>query len=309
MQRDPRLPPGPTPDPMLPAPTLPGQPSPTGPLLRTPTPRAPMPHVLKPRETTLVRKPPVTTRTIPVMNRDPKRGTKPQVVTIHSAAARGGEHTARGGDAHGRPAARNASFNHGENLHGGHRIADSRFHSSFGHDHQFHIGHPTMIGGQASFQFGGTWFGIVDPWPAAWLYTDAVYVDFVAGEYVLMNVAHPEVTVAVSAGDAAPASCATDTVATPVATPVVAAPVVAAPVVAVAVPVYPDSHVGLLAALLAITVFGSPESCHCFIALPMQSGSAFFLFPAKAPSRSNYAFPSRFGTRSFPLSDQGAIRC
>ena len=97
-----------------------------------------------------------------------------------------------------------------------------------------------MIGGQASFQFGGLWFGIVDPWPAAWLYTDAVYVDVVDGGYVLVNVAHPEVTVAVSAGDPAPTSCATDTVATPVATPVVAAPVVVAPapVVAVAVP-YP----------------------------------------------------------------------
>ncbi|MGA3201922.1 MAG: hypothetical protein ABSF12_05455 [Bryobacteraceae bacterium] len=97
-----------------------------------------------------------------------------------------------------------------------------------------------MIGGQASFQFGGFWFGLVDVWPAAWLYTDAVFVDFVDGGYVLVNVAHPEVTVAVSAGDAVTA-CAADPVvpaAPVVATPVVAAPVVAAPVVAVAVP-YP----------------------------------------------------------------------
>jgi hypothetical protein len=103
-----------------------------------------------------------------------------------------------------------------------------------------------MIGGQASFQFGGSWFGIVDPWPAAWLYTDAVYVDFVDDEYVLVNLAHPEVTVAVSAGDPAPTTCTADA-ATPVepvvadapvvAAPVVAAPVIVSPVIAVTVPV------------------------------------------------------------------------
>jgi hypothetical protein len=131
---------------------------------------------------------------------------------------------------------RNAAY-HGENLHGGHRIAEDRFRGSFGRAHQFHIGHPVMIGGQASFQFGGLWFGIVDPWPAAWLYTDAVYVDFINGGYVLVNVAHPEVTVAVSAGDAATA-CTTAEPVTPA--PVVAAApvVVAAPVVAVRVPIY-----------------------------------------------------------------------
>jgi len=62
-----------------------------------------------------------------------------------------------------------------------------------------------MIGGQASFQFGGLWFGIVDPWPAAWLYTDAVYVDFIAGGYVLVNVVHPGIQIAVAVGDPVPA--------------------------------------------------------------------------------------------------------
>jgi hypothetical protein len=150
--------------------------------------------------------------------------------------ARGNEHSARGNEKgaadHGRPAAKNASYSHGthaENLHGGKRIPEDRFRGSFGRDHQFHIGHPVMIGGQASFQFGGFWFGLVDPWPAAWLYTDAVFVDFVDGGYVLVNVAHPEVTIEVSAGDPVPATCTAEA-AVPVA-PVVAAPVVAAPVV------------------------------------------------------------------------------
>ena len=157
-----------------------------------------------------------------------------------NTAAKNGQ-AAHGGAGKGAaPAARNAS----NNGHGVRQISPARFNASFGRGHQFHIGHPIMIGGQASFQFGGFWFGIVDPWPAAWLYTDAVYVDFVEGGYVLVNVAHPEVQVAVSAGDAV-TSCTVDplvpaapvvaapVVATPVvATPVVATPVVAAPVVA-----------------------------------------------------------------------------
>jgi hypothetical protein len=159
----------------------------------------------------------------------------------HEAAGRDG-HGARAGE-HGHPAARNAAYHHGENLHGGHRIPEARFRGSFGREHQFRIGHPVMIGGQASFQFGGFWFGIVDPWPAAWLYTDAVFVDLVEGEYVLVNVAHPEVTVAVSAGDPAPTTCNAETAAPvePVvaATPVVAAPVVAAPVVSAPIVVSP----------------------------------------------------------------------
>jgi len=169
--------------------------------------------------------------------------------------ARAGEHSARAGEhaagEHAHPAARNAAYHHGEDLHGGHRIPEARFRGSFGREHQFRIEHPVMIGGQASFQFGGFWFGIVDPWPAAWLYTDAVYVDFVEGEYVLVNVAHPEVTIAVSTGDPAPTTCtaeaaapvepvdaAAPVVAAPlVAAPVVSAPIVFSPVVAVAVPV------------------------------------------------------------------------
>jgi len=44
-----------------------------------------------------------------------------------------------------------------------------------------------MIGGQSSFQYGGYWFGLANPWPAGWQYTDPVYVDYVDGGYVLVN--------------------------------------------------------------------------------------------------------------------------
>lgn len=149
------------------------------------------------------------------------------------SVARGGER-GRAGESHD---FRNASYSHGENLHGGRQIPADRFHASFGRDHQFHIGHPVMIGGQSSFQFGGFWFGIVDPWPVGWLYTDPVYVDYVDGGYALVNVVHPGVEVAVSAGDPAPANCpAADPDTTAPVAP--AAPVRTATVAYVPVPFY-----------------------------------------------------------------------
>jgi len=128
----------------------------------------------------------------------------------HRAVAHGTEHAAHPGSGATQGGEfRNASFNRGhvENLRGGHEIPQDRFRASFGREHEFHIGQPIMIGGQASFHFGGFWFGMVDPWPAAWLYTDPVYVDVVNGGYVLVNVDHPGVQVALSAGDPAPATC------------------------------------------------------------------------------------------------------
>jgi cytoskeletal protein RodZ len=59
------------------------------------------------------------------------------------------------------------------------RIPDDRFHSNFGREHSFRIGQPTMVGGYSRFQYGGYWFGFVQPWPDGWYYTDDVYVDYI----------------------------------------------------------------------------------------------------------------------------------
>lgn len=40
--------------------------------------------------------------------------------------------------------------------------------------------------GRPTFLFGGVWFGI-DLWPSFWLSTDYVYVDYVDGDYFLVN--------------------------------------------------------------------------------------------------------------------------
>ena len=74
---------------------------------------------------------------------------------------------------------------------GGGRIPDDRFRSHFGREHRFHIGEPVMVDGYSRFQYGGFWFGFVDPWPVGWYYTDDVYIDYVDGGYYMYNPYYP----------------------------------------------------------------------------------------------------------------------
>ena len=74
---------------------------------------------------------------------------------------------------------------------GGGRIPDDRFRSNFGREHEFRIGSPKLIGGYSRFQYGGYWFGFVQPWPTNWYYTDDVYVDYIDGQYYLCNPSYP----------------------------------------------------------------------------------------------------------------------
>jgi hypothetical protein len=78
---------------------------------------------------------------------------------------------------------------------GGH-IPDDKFRSQFGRQHTFKVSRPTVVGGQPQFQYGGYAFEIVDAWPADWSYSDEVYVDYINDEYVLFDLAHPGVSVA-----------------------------------------------------------------------------------------------------------------
>jgi hypothetical protein len=71
------------------------------------------------------------------------------------------------------------------------RIPDDRFRSNFGRGHEFRIGSPRMVDGYSRFQYGGYWFGFVQPWPAGWYYTDDVYVDYINGQYYLCNPSYP----------------------------------------------------------------------------------------------------------------------
>lgn len=71
------------------------------------------------------------------------------------------------------------------------RIPDTQFHSHFGREHTFHVGHPVVVEGQSRFQFGGYWFGFGEAWPVGWAYTDDVYVDYIDGQYYLIDPVHP----------------------------------------------------------------------------------------------------------------------
>lgn len=81
---------------------------------------------------------------------------------------------------------------------GNSRIPDDRFRSNFGRGHEFHMGNPVLVGGFSRFQYGGYWFGFVQPWPAGWYYTDDVYIDFVDGGYYMYDPYFPGQRIAIS---------------------------------------------------------------------------------------------------------------
>lgn len=78
------------------------------------------------------------------------------------------------------------------------RIPDDRFRSNFGRGHEFRIGSPRLVDGYSRFQYGGYWFGFVQPWPVDWYYTDDVYVEYINGQYYLCNPSYPDDQIAIS---------------------------------------------------------------------------------------------------------------
>ena len=83
-------------------------------------------------------------------------------------------------------------------VRGSARIPDDRFRTNFGREHVFVISQPVMVGGYSRFQYGGFWFGFVQPWPVGWYYTDDVYVDYIDGGYYLCNPYYPDARVSIS---------------------------------------------------------------------------------------------------------------
>ncbi len=50
---------------------------------------------------------------------------------------------------------------------------------------------PTIYEGYSRFNYGGYYFGFYDPWPSDWGYSDDVYVDYIDGQYYLIDPEHP----------------------------------------------------------------------------------------------------------------------
>jgi hypothetical protein len=86
----------------------------------------------------------------------------------------------------------------------GYRIPDDRFRGYFGPHHGFVIyRQPYMVvGGFPRFQYGGYWFGLVDPWPGYWAQnwyeTDAVYVVYRDNGYYMYDRRYPTVGLAIN---------------------------------------------------------------------------------------------------------------
>jgi hypothetical protein len=89
----------------------------------------------------------------------------------------GGDHAAPGGEQRGS------------------RIPDDKFRAHFGRQHTFKV-RTTVVEGQPRFQYSGYWFALANPWPVGWAYTDDCYVDYIDGEYVLIDLLHPGVMIA-----------------------------------------------------------------------------------------------------------------
>jgi hypothetical protein len=80
---------------------------------------------------------------------------------------------------------------------GGPRIPDDRFRANFGREHRFHVSQADYSRDRR-FQYGGYWFGFIEPWPSNWLYTQDVFVVEINGIYYLCNATYPGVNVAIS---------------------------------------------------------------------------------------------------------------
>jgi DNA mismatch repair ATPase MutL len=102
---------------------------------------------------------------------------KPGKEQDHAVQNNGGDHAARGSEQRGQ------------------RIPDDKFRSNFGRQHTFRV-RTQVVEGQPRFQYGGYWFVLSTPWPGDWDYADDCYVDYIDGEYVLIDLRHPGVQLA-----------------------------------------------------------------------------------------------------------------
>ena len=78
----------------------------------------------------------------------------------------------------------------------GQKIPDDQFRSNCAREHTFRV-QTTVVQGQPRFHYGGYWFALANPWPGDWAYTDDCCIDYMDGEYVLIDLRHPGVEIPV----------------------------------------------------------------------------------------------------------------
>jgi hypothetical protein len=77
---------------------------------------------------------------------------------------------------------------------GGH-IPDDRFRAQFGREHRFNA-RSVIVRGRPQFQYGGYNFEYVDAWPSEWSDSDDFYIDYIDGDYYLIDLVHPGIRLA-----------------------------------------------------------------------------------------------------------------
>ena len=53
-----------------------------------------------------------------------------------------------------------------------------------------------MVNNRPGFAYGRLHIRIVDAWPVGWAYTDDCYVDYIDGQYFLIDLLHPGIRIA-----------------------------------------------------------------------------------------------------------------
>ncbi len=86
----------------------------------------------------------------------------------------------------------------------GYRIPASRYNRYYGQNHVFRINTLSVmyVGSNPRFQYGGYWFGLVDPWPQYWSNNwydnDDMYIVYYGGGYYLCNRSYPRDRIAIT---------------------------------------------------------------------------------------------------------------
>jgi hypothetical protein len=75
------------------------------------------------------------------------------------------------------------------------RISDSDYQAHFGRQHSFSVRQvvttTTVVPNQTQFVYGGYTFIFIEAWPSDWAWSDDCYIDYIDGEYVLIDLVHP----------------------------------------------------------------------------------------------------------------------
>lgn len=84
----------------------------------------------------------------------------------------------------------------------GRRIPDNDFHAHFGQPHHFAVRQVVtttrIVPNQTQFVYSGYTFLFLDPWPDDWALSDDCYIDYIDGEYFLIDPEHPGVQISLS---------------------------------------------------------------------------------------------------------------